>query len=765
MKTFIPSAKTYFRKRQFYYRLLMPYLVLTILAVIVTGILGLWIIGSRYNNKIIDADKKNLQNIQTYTDETLYNSLLNIIHDTFLLNPTASSDGFSLDSFFSGTETTLLEDTRYLSYLNTLLTRNPFIDSITIYQNGQNFAISTDYGVTHHPDTSAAFQSRVPFHMYKKLAESSEKLIFSPLSSSNTMVLLRSVPLYSSLSDGQGFIAISIDTSAFLAQILERYPVNGGLMIYNPDHQLLLSVLPDASTNPDVFLDDIRDALSQNHTSLRSEQTKYSLSFSESSDSGWIYVSAVPWDQLTQESMTTFQIMGLSILATVALSLFIVHRITARIYHPLNTLRQKVARENNDPHVLASIQNTLVYLENQMDDMKHTLDQNKDLFLYKTMMDLLYSRQIDEQDIRKRLAMCQSPFSSPHFLIIIIAFDHDVFDSLEPEQREYIAVQAQNIPEQNLNQTMIHMTQSYPESRLVTILNLDELQYHAFLETQQNLLNEIMEKIPVRVNLAFSPLLSALSQIGRTYPSVCDYLKYTFLYGSGNIFSPELYASFESTAFSPTPKDYAELETGIRTGQFEAVTELLTQQKASILAQRPSYASVNSYLTQLYSITFRVGNEQSVFADKSKKQEALTAFQNASTFLQAMDSIQHILSMYQEVYNSKNHSFDSKLAASVIEYIRTHWQEELTLTSLSDRFSISSSHLSRLFKQVTGENLSVFVIQFKLEKAAELLVTRSDLSVKNIGELLGYYSSAYFTKLFKDHYGVTPSQYRRQHLL
>ena len=58
MKPFIQSAKTYFRKRQFYYRLLMPYLILTILAVIVTGILGLWIIGSRYNSKIIDADRK-----------------------------------------------------------------------------------------------------------------------------------------------------------------------------------------------------------------------------------------------------------------------------------------------------------------------------------------------------------------------------------------------------------------------------------------------------------------------------------------------------------------------------------------------------------------------------------------------------------------------------------------------------------------------------------------------------------------------------------
>lgn len=770
MKQLIHTCKTYIHKREFYYRILMPYMALTILSVIVTGLLGLWIIGSSYNKKIIDADRKTLQNIQTYTDETLYNSLLTIIRDNFLMTQAVSSGSFSLNTFFTQESTTILEDSRYLSYLQNLQAKNPLIQSITLYQKSQNFAISTAYGVSHHPDTSSGFQAQIPFHAYKDLADTSKKSVFTSLSFeerafSDTLLLLRSIPLYSTLSDGQGFIAISIDPAVFLEQIKARYPITGGLMIYGQEQELLLSILPDDCSDSAAFLDDIGHAVAEGSSSTRSGQVKYSLSIHTSADSGWTYVSAVPWDQFNQERMATFQITGICILATVLLSLFLVHRITFRIYHPLNTLRMKVARESEDPNDLTAIQNALVYLENQVDDMKQTLDQNKEILLYKIMMDLLYSRQLDEEDIKKRLALCQKPFDLPCYCVLILAFDPIVFDSIALEQREYIAVKTKEILEQHLAQSMIHMTQSRPENLLITIMNLHELQYHAFLEQQQKLLTGIMEQIPVRVNLAFSPLLTSLSQIGQTFPTVSDYLKYGFLYGSGNVFSPDLYTAFESTSFSLTPKEYGEIETRIRTGQVETVIRYLRQLEETILTQKPSHASVNSFLIQLYGIAFRVGNERAIFSDKEKKQEALASFQSASTFRQSMDSIFHILSLYQEAYENKAQSHDAKLAASVIEYIRANWQEELTLTSLADRFSVSSSHLSRLFKQVTGDNLSVFVIQFKLEKAAELLLAHPDRSVKEIGETLGYYSSAYFTKLFKDHYGVTPSQYRKQHLL
>lgn len=770
MKHFLKTFQAYVHKREFYYRMLLPYLILTVLSVILTGILGLWIIGSSYNKKIIDADQKNLQNIQTYTDESIYNNLLNMIHDHFLIRQSTPSSDFSLDQFFYNEETTILEDSMYLSYLNTLKNSNPLILSVTLYQKEQNFAISTSYGACHYPDTSLAFQSRVPFHFYQQLADSSSKSLFTSFSkegsTSQELLLLRSIPLYSTLSDGIGYIAISIDSDSFLKQLNDRYPITGGFMIYDKDGTLLLSMLPSDCNDSSGFLEETKSALTRHDSSLRFHQNKYSLSHITSPDSGWTYVSVIPWDELTKESMTTFQIMGISLLATVVLSLIIVHRITSRIYHPLNTLRRKVAGESSDPNDLSAIQNAMVYLENQVDDMKQTIGKNKDILLYKTMMDLLYHIQSDEEEIRKRLTLCGAPFSYPYYCILITEFDPVVFSSIDLEQKEYIAMKVQDVLKQHLPPSMIHMTESHPQNRLVTIMNLpDPLSYDSFLEHQKKLLAKIMEQIPIRVNLAFSPLLTSLPEIAKNYPKVCDYLKYHFLYGSGNIFSPDLYLLFESTPYELTPKEYGEIETLVRTGQIDQSLQVLKEQEQNIMQARPSYTSVNSFIIQIYSILFRIGKERLLFTDEEKKQEVLISFHNASTFQQSMDSIFQILSLFPESFEHENSSHDSHLVASIIEDIHTNWRDDLTLTTLSEKFSVSSSHLSRLFKQVTGENLSVFIIRFKLEKAAELLLIEPQMSVKEIGESLGYYSSAYFTKLFKDHYGVTPNQYRRQHRL
>lgn len=767
MKHIFKTLKSYVHKREFYYRMLLPYLILTLISIVLTGILGLWIIGSSYNKKIIDADHKNLQNIQTYTDESLYNNLLNMIRDHFLIKQTASPANFSLDQFFHQSNTTILEDSQYLSYLNAWKNANPLILSVTLYQKTQNFAISTAYGACHHPDTSVTFQAQVPFLFYQELAtRSSKKMIFTSNSSTSSqdLLLLRSIPLYTPLSQGNGYIAVSIDSRFFLEELKSRYSIAGGFMIFNQEGELLLSLLPQDCIDPNSFINETQNAMNQSSPSLRFHQKKYSISQITSMDSGWTYVSVIPWDELTKESMTTFQIMGVSLFATVILSLIIVHRITSRIYHPLNTLRRKVAGESSDPNDLSAIQNAMGYLENQVDDMKQTIGKNKNILLYKTMMDLLYHAQADEDEIRNRLALCETSFSYPYYCIFITEFDPIVFSSIDLEQKEYIAMKSQEILKQYLPPAMIHMTESHPENRLITIMNLpDPLSYDSFLDFQKKLLTKIMDQIPIRVNFAFSPLLTSLSQIAKYYPKVCDYLKYHFLYGSGNIFSPRLYEMFESTPYELTPKEYGEIETLIRTGQFDAALHFLKEQEQTILQTRPSYSSVNSFIIQIYSILFRIGKERSIFTHKEKKQAALVSFQNASTFQQSMDNIFEILSLLLENFENVNYFHDSHLVADVIEHIHMNWMEDLTLTSLSEKFSISSSHLSRLFKQTTGENLSVFIIRFKLEKAAELLLIKPEMSVKDIGESLGYYSSAYFTKLFKDHYGITPSQYRRQH--
>ena len=95
-----------------------------------------------------------------------------------------------------------------------------------------------------------------------------------------------------------------------------------------------------------------------------------------------------------------------------------------------------------------------------------------------------------------------------------------------------------------------------------------------------------------------------------------------------------------------------------------------------------------------------------------------------------------------------------------IRYIEEHYTDpEFNLSALSFAMHVSLSHLSTVFKQATGTNLSAYVSELRLEKARCLL---SDMhySISEVSYLSGYADAKYFAKLFKKRMGSTPTEYR-----
>jgi len=73
-------------------------------------------------------------------------------------------------------------------------------------------------------------------------------------------------------------------------------------------------------------------------------------------------------------------------------------------------------------------------------------------------------------------------------------------------------------------------------------------------------------------------------------------------------------------------------------------------------------------------------------------------------------------------------------------------------------------YVSRLFKEKTGENFSDYLVKVRMEKALKLL-EEPRYKVYEVGYEIGYKSTKYFYKLFKQYYGCTPTEYRKNYLL
>lgn len=73
---------------------------------------------------------------------------------------------------------------------------------------------------------------------------------------------------------------------------------------------------------------------------------------------------------------------------------------------------------------------------------------------------------------------------------------------------------------------------------------------------------------------------------------------------------------------------------------------------------------------------------------------------------------------------------------------------------------VSESTLRRLFKTYMGKSIYEFTKDTKMLYAAHLLTT-TNISISEIGYQLGYESPSYFTKTFRDVFGISPQEYRK----
>ena len=92
--------------------------------------------------------------------------------------------------------------------------------------------------------------------------------------------------------------------------------------------------------------------------------------------------------------------------------------------------------------------------------------------------------------------------------------------------------------------------------------------------------------------------------------------------------------------------------------------------------------------------------------------------------------------------------------------IRTHFAEKITLKTLSDKYYINSAYLGQLFFKKYRISFNEFLARQRIENAAYLL-GHTDLPIHDIIEKVGYSSTHYFNRKFREIYKCTPGRYRR----
>lgn len=104
-------------------------------------------------------------------------------------------------------------------------------------------------------------------------------------------------------------------------------------------------------------------------------------------------------------------------------------------------------------------------------------------------------------------------------------------------------------------------------------------------------------------------------------------------------------------------------------------------------------------------------------------------------------------------------SRDKQLLQEICSYVREHYATA-DLNSVAEKIYMSPNYVSRLFKELTNQNFSDYLLDVKMENAEKMLNDPHN-RIYEISEALGYKYVKNFSRAFHDYYGISPRDYRK----
>jgi two-component system response regulator YesN len=97
----------------------------------------------------------------------------------------------------------------------------------------------------------------------------------------------------------------------------------------------------------------------------------------------------------------------------------------------------------------------------------------------------------------------------------------------------------------------------------------------------------------------------------------------------------------------------------------------------------------------------------------------------------------------------------------IIDFIKTQYYKDIAVKDVAAMMNIDENYLTKLFKKKTGTSMIHYIQKLRIEHAKAFLA-KTDLTVSEVAERVGFFNDNYFCKIFKRYTGESPGAYKRK---
>lgn len=200
----------------------------------------------------------------------------------------------------------------------------------------------------------------------------------------------------------------------------------------------------------------------------------------------------------------------------------------------------------------------------------------------------------------------------------------------------------------------------------------------------------------------------------------------------------------------------------IRTGDRQSLEKAVSECVRKLFGRETSLQKYRLLIMEIITELFRFGSDNQLKTEQIFGQNEdvygeimrMESVEAVQTWLMAVSARMQDMILADRTNTTK--SFVKRAA----EYVKEHYSDqELSVEVVCKALGVSTSYFSTVFKKETGKTFVKYLTEFRMEKAAELLLTKEEKTYL-IAQKTGYSDPNYFSYVFKRQFGVPPSKYR-----
>jgi len=289
------------------------------------------------------------------------------------------------------------------------------------------------------------------------------------------------------------------------------------------------------------------------------------------------------------------------------------------------------------------------------------------------------------------------------------------------------------------------------------------LEENGFDKAILSVYDTIRRRLPISVTTGAGEPVHALAQLHSSYQQAIEAVEGKMFLGKGTVIK------YEEVRREPEMLDARALDSRME-ALFKAMQEYnLVRIYDEFENLFQSLSSLRSKFTVLNLSNYIIWNlEQRLSQANENLFELLDIELHNLDVLPQFETVNDIRSwlvhrIYEisEKLHEKNNSANSKFMRSVINMIKERMSENITLKDFAKHFPFSPSYFGFLIKEKSGQTFNELLVQLRMERACELL-KQPGIKIYEVADQVGYRYLPYFSRQFKDKFGMTPLEYRKK---